>query len=840
VGIFDHMTDDRRRQLTGVLLLTIGLFLAASLGTHLYFALSGDLGPDIWATELGVQNRLISSWLFDVLGLAAWVVPVLLVMWGWNRIVDSEPLPLALRSVFLVAVSMIALALVYLVAGQRTASVSGVAGAFIADLGTRHIGRVGTFLAGAGAIVAITLLTTELDIEGLFAPLARAAAKLGEWARSLASAAAARGSGGRTAANRPRKKKPKARAGESAADDARGGRRPASARRAAPAEPDAPAAATRKGRRAAKAPKIVQARHPSRTRRPARGKPTPSDFRLPPLSILDDPPAGARTDVSRDELLARSRLLEEKLADFGVEAAVVQVHPGPVITRFEVEPARGVKVSQIAHLQDDLALAMKATAIRIIAPIPGRGAVGIEIPNEHPAVVYLKDILASEPFQQMSSEIPLALGKDTTGRVFCSDLAKMPHLLVAGATGSGKSICLNALLTGMVFRSTPREVRFLMIDPKRLELPRYSGIPHLLSPVVTEAKSAAMALQWLVGEMDRRYDVLSAVTVRDIYGFNRAIEQGDGLDALEPEDRQRLPHIVVVVDEFADLMIRAPREVEAPVQRLAQMARAVGIHLVFATQRPSVDVITGVIKANFASRVAFRVISMTDSRTVLDRNGAETLLGNGDMLFLPTGKPDPIRLHGAYIAPEETARLVAHLRKQGPPEYMFDIEDKSGMARIAAAQQDELYEDAVGVVVGTQMGSTSLLQRRLSVGYARAGRLMDLLEANGIVGPFKGSKARDVLVGPEYLETMASGGAAVAVAEAPDDEDQLEDGGGNDGETDGDWQEDEEEEEEEEEEDEEEEEEGDEEEEEDEYEEDVEIDDDEEEEEEDEEDRYEE
>ncbi len=298
-------------------------------------------------------------------------------------------------------------------------------------------------------------------------------------------------------------------------------------------------------------------------------------------------------------------------------------------------------------------------------------------------------------------------------------------------------------------------MRFLLIDPKRLELPRYSGIPHLIAPVVTDPKPAGMALQWLVGEMDRRYDILSALTVRDIYGFNERIASKEDLDALPPDDRVRLPHVVVVVDEFADLMLRAPRDVEAPVQRLAQMARAVGIHLVFATQRPSVDVITGVIKANFASRIAFRVISMTDSRTVLDRNGAETLLGSGDMLFLPTGKPDPIRLHGAYISNEETARLVSYLRRQGAPAYLFDFDDEKGMAQLTAAKEDELYDKALEIVVGTQMGSTSLLQRRLSVGYARAGRLMDLLELNGVVGTFKGSKCRDVLVGPEYLETAA-------------------------------------------------------------------------------------
>ncbi|MBD3367845.1 MAG: DNA translocase FtsK [Candidatus Eisenbacteria bacterium] len=768
MALFDHMTDDQRRQLLGVLLLFLGLLVGVSLGTHVYFAVSDGLGPEIWATELGVANRHLSNWLFDLLGVCAWLIPLLFILWGWNRIVDGDAESLALRSVFLTAVSLIVVSLIHLFGGDAVAGITGVVGAWIADLGTRHIGRIGTLLAGAGAAVVITLLTTELDLGEVGERLA----DFGRWVMGAGSSVA--GAFERVGERRAerRAEREKSRRGKTASrtkkepksSDARAEGKPA------PGRPD-PEPEPRPPRKKPKAPTIVS-QSSSQRRASARPKAPAGGYRLPSLSLLDDPPPEADREVSKDELLARSKLLEEKLADFGVEAAVVQVHPGPVITRFEIEPARGVKVSQIANLQDDLALAMRATAIRIIAPIPGRGAVGIEIPNEHPAVVYLKDTLSSEAYEKTRTEIPLALGKDTTGRVACADLAKMPHLLVAGATGSGKSICLNALLTGLVFRSTPEQVRFLMIDPKRLELPRYEGIPHLLAPVITEAKEAAMALQWLVTEMDRRYDILSELTVRDIYGFNRRIEEGAELDGLAPEDRHRLPHIVVFVDEFADLMVRAPREVEAPVQRLAQMARAVGIHLVFATQRPSVDVITGVIKANFASRIAFRVISMTDSRTVLDRNGAETLLGNGDMLFLPTGKPEPVRLHGAYIAPEETARVVAFLRKQGPPRYLFDLGDSKGMARIAATQQDELYDDAVEIVVGTQMGSTSMLQRKLSVGYARAGRLMDLLEANGVVGPFKGSKARDVLVGPEYLEQVA-----VATAAAPgDDGDAWNDG----------------------------------------------------------------
>ena len=770
MGLFDHMDDDRRRQFIGVLLLFLGLLLTASLGTHLYLALTDNIGPDV-----PNASRAVSLYLFETLGVMAWVLPVLLVAWGWNRLVDGEVETLALRSVFLSAAGILVVTLVRVVGGPPMVRISGLVGEKLAVLGGESIGRVWTFIAGLGGIVLIALLTTEFDIDALTYPFVRLGETLAEWASSFAewfrSFLENLFDREERAPSKPRRR----RAGKPARSKEKTPR-PAKARRKRDAfdeeeeeEEDVPVAAAPvreqpARRRRPKAPTIVQQARARKAAAAPKVRKTAS-YKLPSISLLDDPPANAHNEVSRDELLMRSKMLEEKLSDFGVAATVAQVQPGPIITRFEVEPARGVKVSQIANLQDDLALAMRATAIRIIAPIPGKGAVGIEIPNANPAVVYLKDTLASDAFQNLTTEIPLALGKDTTGKVYCSDIAKMPHLLVAGATGSGKSVCLNTLIGGILFRSTPDEVRFLMIDPKRLELTRYADIPHLLSPVVTEAKSAAMALQWLVGEMDRRYDTLSLLGVRDIYGFNKRIADRDDIDALKENDRHRLPHVIVIVDEFADLMVRAPREVEAPVQRLAQMARAVGIHLVFATQRPSVDVITGVIKANFASRISFRVISMTDSRTVLDRNGAQSLLGNGDMLFLPTGKPEPIRVHGAFMSTAETARIVSYWRTQGKPDYLFDFEDAKSVARMSAVKSDEYYEKALQVVVGTQMGSTSLLQRRLSVGYARAGRLMDLLEANGIVGPFQGSKARDVLVGPEYLEHGP--GVAVATAEAP-------------------------------------------------------------------------
>ncbi|MCD4690758.1 hypothetical protein K8S17_04780, partial [bacterium] len=569
MGLFDHMDDDRRRQFLGVLLLFVGLLVMVSLGSHVYLKLSGNIGPAVGAAALGIQNRVVSTHLFELLGIVAWALPMLLIMWGWNRIVDGEAETLALRSVFLFAVSLLVVTLIHVVGGARMMNISGLAGAFLSDLGTQHIGRVGTFLAGLGGVILITLLTTEFDIEALTEPFVRIGEVLADWARSFADwmRSFIESLFDREERTPPRVKRAKRTKRSREADrpertvTARRKRREIIEEEPATAPP--PRAVERPPERPRRAPTIVQ----QRTRRAAaapKARRTAS-YKLPSISLLDDPPSNVKPEVSRDELLMRSKMLEEKLSDFGVAATVAQVQPGPIITRFEVEPARGVKVSQIANLQDDLALAMRATAIRIIAPIPGKGAVGIEIPNANPAVVYLKETLAANAFQNLTSEIPLALGKDTTGKVYCSDLAKMPHLLVAGATGSGKSICLNALITGILFRSTPDEVRFLMIDPKRLELTRYADIPHLLTPVVTDAKSAAMALQWLVGEMDRRYDILSLLGVRDVYGFNARIADKDEIEALKEDDRRKLPHVVVVVDEFADLMVRAPREVEAPV-----------------------------------------------------------------------------------------------------------------------------------------------------------------------------------------------------------------------------------------------------------------------------------
>jgi len=463
-------------------------------------------------------------------------------------------------------------------------------------------------------------------------------------------------------------------------------------------------------------------------------------YELPDRSILTVPPPSTRTGLSEKELRERARLLIEKLSDFGIDCEFASSYPGPVLTRFELIPGSGVKINRILNLSDDLALALAAKRIRILAPVPGKGAVGIEVPNPEPETVHLGEILG----RMEGYALPIAMGKKLEGEPFVADICNMPHLLIAGATGSGKSICIHSIITTLLMTRTPREVRLAMVDPKMLELSVYEGIPHLWAPVVLETSKARMLLEALVEEMESRYSRLARLGVRSINEFN------DRLTG-ESED-ERIPYIVVVIDELADLMMVSANEVEPSIARLAQMARAVGIHLVVATQRPSVDVITGMIKANFPSRIAFNVQSKTDSRTILDMNGAEKLLGQGDMLFLPSASPEPIRIHGSYVSTDEIKRIAEHWRGQPamPLEFEFPEGETGNLATSHEIRLDDpLLKQARDLVVEHQQGSVSLLQRRLRVGYARAARLIDMLEQTGVVGPFLGSKAREVLVQPE-------------------------------------------------------------------------------------------
>jgi len=487
-------------------------------------------------------------------------------------------------------------------------------------------------------------------------------------------------------------------------------------------------------------------------------------FQLPPISLLEAE-VEKRQKIDRDSLIMNSRILEKKLLDYGVEGKVVEVRPGPVITVYEFEPAPGVKVSRIVNLADDLALALSALSIRIVAPIPGKAVVGIEVPNTNRETVYFKEIIDSDNFRTFKSKLSFGLGKDISGQPFVVDLARMPHLLVAGSTGSGKSVSINAMICSILFKAAPEEVRFLMIDPKMLELSDYEGIPHLLLPVVTNPKKAAVALKWLVDEMERRYTVLAEKGVRNIEHYHQRMEKelrekgkvykrkGDVLEGDEEkpmEPMERVPYIVVVIDELADLMMISSREVEGYITRLAQMSRAVGTHLILATQRPSVDVLTGIIKANFPARISFQVTSKVDSRTILDTIGAEHLLGAGDMLFLPPGSSKLTRLHGAFVSSPEIKRVVEFLRKQGKPSYdpsiLAEVKKEKEAAGGEEDEYDEKYDEAVAFVAETEQASISLIQRRFRIGYNRAARIVEKMEKEGVVGPSDGIKAREVLI----------------------------------------------------------------------------------------------
>ena len=502
----------------------------------------------------------------------------------------------------------------------------------------------------------------------------------------------------------------------------------------------------------------------------------PSAGELPPLSLLDDPPQ-QKKGYSEESLEAMSRLVELKLKDFGIDAEVVKVSPGPIITRFELDPAPGVKVSQISNLAKDLARSLSVVSVRVVEVIPGKSYVGLEIPNENRELVTLGEILKSRAYDELASPLTLALGKDIGGNSVVADLSRMPHLLIAGTTGSGKSVAINAMVLSLLYKAKPEHVRLIMVDPKMLELSVYEGIPHLLTPVVTDMREAANALRWCVGEMDRRYRLMASLGVRNIGGYNRKVL--DAIEAGRPipdptftppefEDPERpvehptltpLPFIVVIIDELADMMMIVGKKVEELIARLAQKARASGIHMLLATQRPSVDVITGLIKANIPTRIAFQVSAKVDSRTILDQMGAENLLGHGDMLYLPPGTSVPTRVHGAFVADHEVHAVVRNLKKGGSPRYLDEIlqapiSPTPGLTGLevmlpgdaVSAEQDPLYDQAVKIVIETRRASISGVQRRLKIGYNRAARMVESMEQAGLVGPLQSNGSREILV----------------------------------------------------------------------------------------------
>jgi S-DNA-T family DNA segregation ATPase FtsK/SpoIIIE len=696
-----------RREVKGIVLLVVAGFTLIALLT---VDPAGDRGP------AGPVGSWLGWALFGALGFAAFLVPLVLALVGIRTFVRPPVsgvgwMPFAGLGVLLLSATGLLTEAGPLLPTFPGAAAGGLLGWSLAQMLDGAVGRVGAWLVLLAGVSIGVLCVTQIS----YGALSRAiGARLTAWRRRRRSRAA--------------------------------DHRPASPEEsvATLALPELPAAVE-------EPQPLVVVEPRSRAAGPARQEAFDfapggaATFQLPPLALLRVPEA-AEHQVSREELQDNAETLRRKLLDFEVEGRIVQVSPGPVITSYEFEPAAGVKISRVVNLADDLALALKAAAVRIVGPIPGRGTVAIEVPNAAPALVPLREIFAATEFTQSKRRLPLALGKDVTGGPVISDLTAMPHLLIAGATGTGKSVGLNAMICSILYTMTPAEARFLMIDPKRLELTVYEGIPHLLARVVTDAKEAAARLRWIVGKMDERYGLLQARQVRNIEGYNKAVEPAE-----------RLPYWIVVIDELADLMMASAGDVQTALVRLAQIARAVGIHLIVATQRPSVDVVTGLIKANFPTRIAFQMASKVDSRTVLDANGAEQLLGRGDMIFIPPGAGRHMRVHGAWVSDEEVKAVCEFVRAQGTAVYeevKLAIDGEGGGEAGEAAERDDLYWDCVRLVIGQRQASISFLQRRMGLGYPKAARFIDMMEQDRIIGPGQGAKPREILVGPDYLARL--------------------------------------------------------------------------------------
>ena len=761
-GIVASISENRQRQILALLLAAFAVLALASVATYE----TPLIGRGPWNAKnacgpVGSTLAFGFTWVFG--RIASFGIPLLAGLWAWNRLRSKPSRPLVISSA-LGALLAFELCSLFALGGADRWTWAGAWG-LAASMALRSaLGAVGSWIV-AGTLTGVTVLAasefgfhwiTRLLRHALVTPASGVAA----WARSLGDRRAeAQRSKPKIRTAKPERieaESPKPRIATAIAAQARDGQ--AAPARAFETDPDGQIRLPLPGLLRIDKPRAKGA--PKRAPMPAGdGAVATAGDPLPSLSLLAMP-TQPEDLITAADLTAEANLLVSKLHDFGIEGRVTEIHPGPVVTTFEVEPAAGVKVNQIVSREDDVALALKAQRIRILAPIPGKGTVGVEIPNRRRRTVYLREVLSSQASETSDAALKVPLGVDVVGQPFVADLTKMPHVLVAGATGSGKSVCLNAIITGLLFQHGAESLQLIMIDPKMLELSAYNGIPHLVMPVVTEAKKASRALRWAVGEMEKRYKLMATCGARHIAAYNEKVRTGqvpageNGQEAPRP-----LGYLVVVIDELADLMLTVPAEIEEPIARLAQMARAVGIHLVLATQRPSVDVITGVIKANFPSRIAFQVASKTDSRTVLDMNGAENLLGHGDMLFMPAGKPEPHRIHGAYVSEEETSRVVEFWRARANPAAPAPLAtDASAVEREEEEEtveggdfDDELIREAARLVVSHQQGSTSLLQRRLKVGYSRAGRLMDQLEQLGVVGPFQGSKARDVLVDDRWL-----------------------------------------------------------------------------------------
>jgi S-DNA-T family DNA segregation ATPase FtsK/SpoIIIE len=766
----------RVSEFVGVALFAAALFWIVSLASYepadpAWFFRVGVEGPT--ANFAGRVGAFLAELTFQLVGYTAFVIPVALIVAGWNyfwcRSVDA-PATKVFGAVLLFGSISTFLSMGFdrtSASGMTSHTGGGYLGEFLSSEMVAYFGQTGSVIILLALLFISIIISTQFSFGRAFAVLftmlvaagGRLSTVYREWREERQ----------REKQRREVIAKHTKKAGADPAavkEIAEAAAKAARRRSAEPAEQQvtvAPAGAGGPVKQPAPPP-----RQPAKVAMPAPlpladSEPTTKapaerrvgDYTLPPLALLDAPKTERKIDER--ELMDGARLLEEKCREFSVEGSVVQIHPGPVVTTYEFKPDAGVKYSKITGLADDLCLAMQAESV-LIDRIPGKSTVGIQIPNHTREQISLRELLESDAYRRSASKLTIALGKNIHGEPVMADLATMPHLLIAGSTGTGKSVGINSMLTSILYRATPDDVRLIMIDPKRLELGMYEDIPHLLTPVVVDPKQAANALRWAVREMEERYKVLAAEGVRNIEQYNRNVLQAIA-EKRTPKDGEYakpLPFIIVLIDELADLMMVASNEVEQSIARLAQMARAVGIHLILATQRPSVDVITGLIKANLPSRISFRVSSKIDSRTILDANGAEQLLGKGDMLFLPPASSRFVRLHGPYISEQESARLASFLRKQGKPTYDETItaEEKTTGDGGVEMEKDDLYDEAARIVVQSGQASISYLQRRLRIGFSRAARLVDMMEMEGLVSPNAGGKPREVLVDKSYFDEV--------------------------------------------------------------------------------------
>ena len=753
-------TDDTKQEALGILIMAFALLIFLGLVSYNAEDFPNSGNPAAIKNWLGLAGSWLSHYLYVyTIGYSCLIIPFLLFLLGWNIFLVKPFKPFFRISVYMLSLGLFlstALAMPEAVSDTGTSygfKLSGLLGAFVADYLSRYLGIAGSVVVLITFMVLFLVTATSWSMRE---------AVLG-FRQELENLINSFKSKEQSGIGQKKQAKPKIKIEQPDQNRPVTGQVKPDVQNELLEKPSVSAAQKRQE------PRIVPGKMQAQAQ--GQGTQTPAvqktaakgPYMFPPLDLLMYSDEN-RIEISKEALLEKAKFIEEKLGEFDVRGSVVGVRPGPVITRFEVAPAPGVKISKFVGCQDELALYLRAKHVRVVAPIPGKAAVGIEVPNDKPALVDLKSIIGSKEFRQSKSKLTIALGRSIDGKPVVTDLSLLPHLLVAGATGSGKSVCLNAIIVSLLYKASPEDVKLILIDPKKLELAFYKKLKrhHLMSldalqeDVITTPGNAVAVLKGLEKEMDRRYRLLAKANVRNIDDFNSAVEQGKILKE-DGSKLNRLPYIVVIVDELADLMITAARDIEEPIARLAQMARAVGIHLILATQRPSVDVITGVIKANFPSRIAFAVTSKTDSRTILDRNGAEKLLGRGDMLFLHPREPEPIRIHGAFITANEVRNIVNFVMQQpAGSEYKIsaDVQASTSRAEAGAYDRDELFREAARLVVRHQQGSASLLQRRLRIGYARAGRLIDELEDAGIVGPYDGSKAREVLIDEEQLAEM--------------------------------------------------------------------------------------